>query len=78
MWQDHYTAILNSVQNFRYKKNVNWYIAQIGADSIKLTISTIFDALKLLKVSTPLTCVFLLLKVLLSITRNKITLQWRI
>ena len=49
MWQDHYTAILNSVQNSRYKENVNGQIAQIGTDSIKLTISNISDALKSLK-----------------------------
>ena len=46
MWQDHYTAILNSVQNSRHKENVNEQIAQIGTDSIKLTISNISDALK--------------------------------
>ena len=49
MWQDHYTVILNSVQNSRYKKNVNEQIAQIGNDSIKLTIYNISDALKSLK-----------------------------
>ena len=27
MWQDHYTAILNSVQNSRHKENVNEQIA---------------------------------------------------
>ena len=46
MWQDHYTDILNSVQNSRHKENVNEQIAQIGTDSIKLTISNISDALK--------------------------------
>ena len=42
MWEDNYTAILNSVQNSRYKENVKEKIAQIGTDSIKLTISNIF------------------------------------
>ena len=45
MWRDHYTAILNIVQNSRYQKNINEQIAQIGTDSIKLTIHNIFDAL---------------------------------
>ena len=49
MWQDHYTVIQNTVQNSRYKKNVNEQIAQIGNDSIKLTIYNISDALKSLK-----------------------------
>ena len=46
MWQDYYTAILNSVQNSKCNVNVNEQMAQIGTDSIKLTISNISDALK--------------------------------
>ena len=42
----HYTA---NAQNSRYKENVNEQLPQIGTDSIKLTISNISDALKLLK-----------------------------
>ena len=49
MWKDYYTSILNSVQNLRYKKNVNEQISQIGTDSIKLTIYNISDAFKSLK-----------------------------
>ena len=41
--------LFTSVQNSRYKKNVKEQIAQIGTDSIKLTIFQIFDALKSLK-----------------------------
>ena len=46
MWQDHYTPILSSVKNSRYKENVNKQIAQNGTDSIKFTISNISDALQ--------------------------------
>ena len=50
MWQDHYTVILNSVQNSRYKKNVNEQIAQIGNDSIKFTIYNIFYVIKIIQI----------------------------
>ena len=39
IWQDHYTAILNNVQNSKYWKNVNEQIGQISTDSIKLLIN---------------------------------------
>ena len=39
MLQDHYTAILNTVQNSNYKEKVKEEIAKMGTDSVELTVS---------------------------------------